>query len=103
MLSRLVIGSSAKNENILWLSGFNSPDEFIALEHNGDRVMVVGKLEHGRAKKESRATAVVAPEDLYGDSEKPYDAMELSLLLLKKYGITTVAAEHTFPAKLYAF
>ena len=54
----LFYGNSYHYPDIYRSTGFLAPDPFIALEHGDERVIVASPLEHGRAQKESRATAV---------------------------------------------
>lgn len=54
----LFYGNSYHYPDIYRSTRFLAPDPFIALEHGDERIIVASALEHGRAEKESRATAV---------------------------------------------
>ncbi|MGH2498840.1 MAG: M24 family metallopeptidase [Candidatus Limnocylindria bacterium] len=54
----LFYGDSYRHPDVYHLTRFLAPDPFIALEDGEERVLVTNSLEQGRARKESRATAV---------------------------------------------
>lgn len=60
----LFYGDSYRFPDIYHLTRFLAPDAFITLEHDGEVVMVMSSLEHGRAEKESRATSVRHVDEL---------------------------------------
>ena len=54
----LFYGDSYRFPDIYHATGFLAPDPFIAIEDDGDLVLLLNSLELGRGKKESRATSV---------------------------------------------
>ena len=57
-LPLLFYGNSYHHPDLYQSTRFLAPDAFVALEHGDERIIVASSLEHGRAEKESRATAV---------------------------------------------
>lgn len=100
--TKLIIGAPSKNENLFWVTNFLAPDTLIFAEIDSEKVLVVGKLEYDRARKESKADTVLMPQDL--DPEGNYRFIEESaLLLLHKYGVSSVTVEQHFPAASYQY
>src|SRR5919201_2429114 len=54
----LIHAASYDTPSLLHASGFLAPDPFTYLESDGQRVILTSALEAGRARKQSRATAV---------------------------------------------
>ena len=50
---RLVVSSSEKSADLLYLSGFNAPDAFVYFETENTRAIVVSELELARAGREA--------------------------------------------------
>jgi Xaa-Pro aminopeptidase len=61
----LLVGDSETNQNIYYKTHFLAGDPFIYFESNGRRLLVVAKMEHGRATKESSIPEVKSFDD-YG-------------------------------------
>src|SRR5947209_3199843 len=59
----LLVGDSESNQNLYYKTHFLAGDPFVYLEGNGRRLLVVGRMEHGRAVKESSVPEVKTFED----------------------------------------
>lgn len=102
--ARLVVGSSVKNENILWATKFFAPDPFVFLETEGKKIIVVSPLEYGRAKKEARVDSILLASELSANTEKkPLLLEDQMLFLLREYGVSSVTVNPDFPAELYQY
>src|SRR5712691_10073593 len=64
-LPLLFYADSYKFPDVYHVTRFLAPDPIIALERDGEIVIVASSLEEGRARKESRATSV-ENMDAYG-------------------------------------
>lgn len=100
-VSRLVFASSAIDKDILWLTKFQAPDEFIALMHEGRKIAVLGRLEYGRAKEQAKIDELICVDDLYEPNEQSLRLSELVLRLLRRYSIQEVAVSPKFFAATY--
>ncbi len=105
-LPLLFYGNSYHYPDIYRSTGFLAPDPIIALEHGEERIIVASPLEHGRAEKGSRATAV---RDLmefgYRElSQQGLDGDRINAIVIQRFlgerGITTVSVPRYFPVGL---
>lgn len=88
--------------DVYHLTRFLTPDPIIALEQNGDIVIVANSLEEGRARKQSRATQVLN-QNAFGLNELSAAGLqgdELMAQVIKRFldsrGIGTVAVPPYF-------
>ena len=105
-LPLLFYGNSYHHPDIYRSMRFLAPDPIIALEHGDERIIVASALEHGRAEKGSRATAV---RDLveFGFrelSQQGLDGDEINAIVIQRFlaerGIATVSVPRYFPVGL---
>ncbi|MFW5984010.1 MAG: M24 family metallopeptidase [Halobacteria archaeon] len=87
-----------EDEDMVYLSGFDAPDDFVLLRVDGRTVLLVSALEYGRAKKEARAdevrrTGEFVDGDRRGDEEAQVDALAE---FLDEYGVEDVAVPRGF-------
>lgn len=92
-----------KFPDVYHVTGFLAPDPIIALEQDGEVVIVAHSLEEGRARKESRAKAVFNVDD-YGAKEFAKTATtreELDASVIERFlqarGVRRVAVGPYFP------
>lgn len=98
--AKFIVGSSAKNEDMLWTTKFFACDDFIFLEKDGKKIMVISEFEYARAKDEARV------DELLKDSEinaKHPDVNGLYMKIFKEFGIGSVAVSRNFPAGIAKF
>jgi Xaa-Pro aminopeptidase len=95
-LPLLFYADSYKFPDVYHITRFLAPDPIIALERDGEIVIVASSLEEGRARKESRATSV-ENMDAYGLRELMVSGLQGDALVatiiqrfLEKRGITRV-------------
>ena len=87
-----------EDEDMVYLSGFDAPDDFVLLRLDGRTVLLVSALEHGRAEKEARAEEVRRTDefidgDRRGDEEAFVEALGD---FLDEYGVEDVAVPRGF-------
>ena len=87
-----------EDEDMVYLSGFDAPDDFVLLRVDGRTVLLVSALEHGRAKKEARAdevrrTGEFVDGDRRGDDEARVDGIAA---FLDEYGVEDIAVPRGF-------
>lgn len=106
MLPLLLYADSYRSADIYHASGFLAPDPFTYLERDGERVILASALEVGRARKESRATAV-REMDEFGHQQLVASGMpgeeadaEVIRRFLEAYGVRAVAVPREFPLYL---
>jgi Xaa-Pro aminopeptidase len=99
----LLYADGYKFPDVYHLTRFLAPDPIIALEQNGEVVIVANSLEEGRARKESRATEVFNIDDFgakelsaKGITREELDA-EVTRRLLDSRGLRRVAVAPYFP------
>ncbi len=92
-----------KFPDVYHVTRFLAPDPIIALEQNGEVIIVANSLEEGRARKESRANEVFNIDDFgakelsaKGITREELDA-EIIKRLLEKRGARRVAVGSYFP------
>ena len=101
--SLLFYGDSYRFPDIYHATGFLAPDPFITLEHDGERIIVTNSLEIGRAKKQSRASAVrnvdeFGQRELTAAGASPDEsAATVMARLLKERGLSRVDVPRYFP------
>lgn len=100
--AKLIIGAPSKNENLFWATNFFAPDQVIFAEVDSQKILVVGKLEYDRARKESKVDTVLMFQYLDAE-EKLRFVEEYGLSLLRKYGVSSVTVEQHFPAASYQY
>lgn len=102
----LMHANSYDDPSILHASGFLAPDPFTYLERDGDRVILASALEAGRARTQSRATAVREMDEfgiqqLVRETKSWDDAYALALdRFLVEYGVREAAVPREFPLYL---
>ncbi len=102
-LPLLLYGDSYRFPDIYHATRFLTPDAFITLEHDGDRIIVIKTLEQQRAATEAAATAVHGFDE-FGARELmsaglPSDEVAAAMIerLLTQRRITRVAVPSFFP------
>lgn len=95
--AKLIVADSVRNSDLLWATQFHAGDNFIFLEHEGIRSIVVSDLEYERAKTEARVQNVFRDADLHIEKK----ACGRILGLLKKMGVTECAISPNMPAATY--
>jgi Xaa-Pro aminopeptidase len=102
----LFYGNSYHFPDIYRSTGFLAPDPIIALEHGDERIIVASPLEHGRAERESRATAVRDLTDFgYRElSQQGLDLDRINAIVIQRFlgerGITRTSVPRYFPVGL---
>ncbi len=66
----LLYADSERSADMLYFSGFQVPDPFVALEIKGKKIGVLNALEFGRARKESQFDAVLSLEECHEKARK---------------------------------
>ena len=101
-LPLLFYADGYKFPDVYHLTRFLTPDPIVALEQDGDIVILTRSLEEGRARKESRATQVLNMDE-FGLAEltmKGFQDDDLTARILKRFldsrGITTVSVPPYF-------
>ncbi len=102
----LIYADSYADADLLYASGFLAIDPFAYLEVDGQRVILTGALEAGRARKESSATAVREMDELglqqLMRERKTWDEALVELLrrFLGEYRLRNALVPRTFPLYL---
>ncbi len=102
----LIYADSYTDANMLHATGFLAVDPFAYLERDGQRVLLTSALEAGRAKKESRATAIRQLDEfdhqrLVREGRNADDAYaEVLRRFLAEYGARELAVPKSFPVFL---
>ncbi len=102
-LPLLFYADGYKFPDVYHVTRFLAPDPIIALEQDGEVVIVASSLEEGRARKESRAREVLSVDDFgakelstKGISREELDA-EITKRLLESRGVRRVGVGPYFP------
>ena len=95
--------SSYDSADLLHESGFLAVDPFAYLDRDGERVILTSSLEAGRARKQSRATAVREVDEfgmqklLKGGKSEDEANGDVLIGFLAAYSVREVAVPKTFP------
>lgn len=98
--AKFIVGSSDKNEDLLFATKFFACDDFIFLEKDGRKIMVISEFEYARAKTEARV------DELLTDSEfnaKHPDVKGLYIKIFNEFSVRSVAVSKNFPAGIAKF
>src|SRR5205814_424793 len=99
----LIHANSYDDPAMLHASGFLAPDPFTYLEMDDQRVILASALEAGRARKQSRATAVREMDEFgiqaFMRETKSWDEAYAKTLdrFLTAYGVREVTVPREFP------
>ncbi len=105
----LFYADTYRSASLMHCSGFLAPDPFLFLERGAERILVASALEAGRARKESRATAVrelneFGFEELVSSGFPAESAKaEVAARFLVGLGVGAVAVPRDFPVFLADF
>lgn len=102
MKTRLMIGSSEQDADLLYATKFFVPDDFIWLEHRGKSWAVLSPLEIDRARRTARVDQVLSLADLESPLQKKLGrkplTVEVVAALLKSKKIRAVEVHERFPS-----
>ncbi|UDQ97329.1 M24 family metallopeptidase [Lentisphaerota bacterium WC36G] len=99
---KLIISSSEKSSDILYISKLHIPDEFIYVEIAGinKKIIAVSSLEYSRAKNSGSADCeVISYEELCNGETA--DVENSVIALIKKYSLQELAVPFDFPTGYY--
>jgi Xaa-Pro aminopeptidase len=87
-----------EDEDMVYLSGFDAPDDFALLRVDGRTVLLVSALEYGRAEKEARADEVRRTGEFIEGDRRGDEGARLDALadFLEEYGARDVAVPRGF-------
>jgi Xaa-Pro aminopeptidase len=97
-----LFNSGGDDSDNRYVSGFDAPDPFVTLYTPGGTHLLVGGLEYGRAKAESRADRVAHTNDYDHDaSPGSFESrVEVVAAFLEDSGAASVSVPERFPAAL---
>ena len=93
--AKFIVGSSDKNEDLLFATKFFACDDFVFMQKDERKIMVIGEFEYERAKKEAKVDELIKDTEL---NEKHPDVIGLYFKLFKEFGVESVAVSRNFPA-----
>ncbi|MEA2682520.1 MAG: Xaa-Pro aminopeptidase [Chloroflexota bacterium] len=101
----LIFGDTLRHPNILWRTKFQAPDPVIYVELGHQRILLVGSMEVGRARKEASVSEVRAFDDPAWRqrmaSAGEYDAHAATIAAtLNELGTDRAMVEPDFPIAL---
>ena len=95
----LIVGTPEKCADLLYLTGFQAPDPVAFLKVRGRRLLVVSRMEFGRARKTAkRGTVVLTPDDLPGAKGALRGIGDWALGLVRHARVRRVVVPEYFPA-----
>jgi len=100
--SRLIIGSSDQDADLLYATKFFVPDDFVWLEHRGRTFAVLSPLEIDRAKRTAKVDEVLSLAELEAPLAKKLGrkpkTVEVVASLLESRKIRAVEVHERFPS-----
>ncbi|MDH4470832.1 MAG: Xaa-Pro peptidase family protein [Verrucomicrobiae bacterium] len=102
--ARLLISESQRGADMFYATGFRAPDDFVYLEHDGQKILLLHDLEIDRGRREASVDQVIswslvakeAGEEL---QHQPSEA-EVIAFFIKKRGISHLEVPATFSLSL---
>lgn len=98
----LLAGSTGKNPDIEYLTGFRAPDAVLFLKKGNDKYIVVPELELGRAERSTNRVHVMSPRTLGLKGKRARGLGAWSLGLIRKLGLKKVTVPADFPVGIAA-
>lgn len=102
--AKLIIAASESNADILYASRFRAPDDFIFLESDGKKYLVLSDLEIDRGRKEARVDHVLSYSELerevQGKKKRIPSYARVVAAFLKMTKAKRVAVPRNFPLGL---
>lgn len=102
MKARLIIDSTRRSPDLLYLTGFRAPDPIVWVQVGRAKLLVLSDLELDRGRRTARASRCLAYSALarkarrrHGRSPSP---AHVAALVLEDHGATRVEVPATFPA-----
>ncbi|MFQ5655610.1 MAG: hypothetical protein ACE5GW_12890, partial [Planctomycetota bacterium] len=88
----LLIDSSERDSDLLWVSGFHAGDPFTFTEVNGTSFLILSDLELGRGRKDAKVDTVVSYSELERELEKkrgrgPVGIEDVAVHFLRRQGV----------------
>jgi Xaa-Pro aminopeptidase len=101
----VLYGDTLRHPNVLWRTKFSAPDPVIYIELGDKRILLVGSMEVGRAKKEAAVSEVRAFDDVAWRqrmaSAGEHDAHAATIAaVLRELGTDRAVVEPDFPIAL---
>lgn len=93
----LAIATAGESSDVLYATGYAVVDPVVFLQVAGKRVLVVPRLEIGRARKEAKKTIVYSAYDLQLPMAERKRLSGWAMGLMKKFGIRKVLVSSSFP------
>ena len=92
----VLVGAPAREPDLLYATGFDAPDPVAALRRpDGSVLLLVGRMELGRARRQVRGCAVESADTLGLPADR--SAAATLAALLKRQGVRVVAAPPSLP------
>ena len=101
----VLYGDTLRHPNILWRTGFDAPDPVMYVEVGDRQVLLVGAMEYGRARKESRISDVRMPDEAAWrkryEANGEFDANAAAMAdVLREFGAEKARVEPDFPVAM---
>src|SRR5204862_2039488 len=99
----LIVAASETDPDMLYATKFFAPDQFIFLQKNGKRTLVLSDLEIDRGRKQAKADEFVMfselERELQGKSKKAPPYEKVLAHFLKKRGVRSATVPANFPLR----
>src|SRR5204862_6571558 len=97
----LIVAASETDPDMLYATKFFAPDQFIFLQKNGKRTLVLSDLEIDRGRKQAKADEFVMfsqlEREVQGKSKKAPPYEKVLAHFLRKRGIRSAIVPSNFP------
>lgn len=97
-MARLICAASPKSADMLYATGFQAPDPFIFLEHEGVKTIVLGDLEFDRGRREARVDEILPLSELARETGGHHPSLSvIAAHLLRRCKVRRVDVPSDFP------
>ena len=102
--TRLIISDSERGADMFYATQFRAPDDFVFVEHRGEKTILLSNLEIDRGRREAKVNAVISWSEFeatvaHGLKRKAAYA-EVVAAFVKKYAASRVQVPSSFPIGL---
>lgn len=96
-MARLIYAASPHSADMLHATGFQAPDAFLFLEHNGVKTIVLSDLEFDRGRKEARVDEILPLSELAREVGGQPPLPVIAAYLLRRCNVRRVEVPADFP------
>ncbi len=96
-MARLIYAASPRSADMLYATGFQAPDPFLFLEHEGVKTIVLGDLEFDRGRREAKVDEILPLSEMAREVGGRPSMPAIAVHLLQRCKVRRVDVPADFP------